>query len=181
MTESTLCKLSQVTPSKYSLKWQLSFFLSYSKHRTRTFLKVERVLLKLLMWGRSVGRCTKNESQQPSSPIKCSRAHHHTASAHNSPFPSALIDLCRVLGTCWGYWDGQQTAPWPQVAQSPVENTDTEDKDTLQSSAISYIEQRKPYWIMVSAQVLELHSLALTPDLVSHVKTWTGGFTSPKA
>ena len=62
-----------------------------------------------------------------------------------------------------------------------MENTDTEDKDTLQSNAISSLEQRKPYWIMVSAQVLELHSLALTPDLVSHVKTWMGGFTSPKA
>lgn len=67
------------------------------------------------------------------------------------------------------------------MAQSPLEDTDKEDTDTPQSSVVSSLERRKPYWIMVSAQVLEPHSLALTPDRVSHVKTWAGNIISLKA
>ena len=108
---------------------------SYSKHRTWISLKVEFIVLNFWVWGRSMGRCTKDEWQQVFSPsrlLRGSRVYHYVS------------DQCLVLGRQWGYCDGQETVPWPQVAQNPIDKTDKED--ILHSDS----EKRKQYQALVA-------------------------------
>ena len=66
--------------------------------------------------------------------FRCFRVYHNAS------------DLYQILGRQWGYCDGQETVPWPQVVQNPVQKTDMEGTGTLHSGS----EKRKQYQVMVA-------------------------------